>query len=62
MSTIRAFAGKVGRHLLSGGVIYLEFDSGQYAKIKKIFKNKGFEVNVRKDQYGKYRWARINKQ
>jgi len=62
LSTIRAFAGKVGRHLLSGGVIYLEFDSGQYAKIKKIFKNKGFEVNVRKDQYGKYRWARINKQ
>lgn len=60
LSAIRAFAEKVLSRLLPGGVVYMEFDSGQYAKVKKIFKSKGFEVDIRKDQYEKYRWARIN--
>jgi hypothetical protein len=36
----------------------MEFDSGQYAKVRKIFKNVGFEIDIRKDQYDKYRWVK----
>ena len=57
---IRKFLKKIGGYLVPGGVVYLEFDSHQRRDIIKLAKVAGVkEVDVRKDQFGKWRYARI---
>ncbi len=59
LSTIKKFIKGIGSHLNPGGVGYMEFDSGQYAEIKRLIKAVGLRGEIRKDQYGKYRWVKI---
>ena len=57
---IRKFLKGVGDYLVPGGVAYLEFDSYQKAEVAKLAKVAGAkEVGAGKDQFGKWRYARI---
>jgi len=57
---IRKFLEQAKSHLVPGGVIYLEFDSQQKEEIMRIAYKFGFsEAAPYKDQYGKWRYARI---
>lgn len=57
---IRKFLKGVGDFLVPGGVVYLEFDSHQKTEIAKLAKAAGAkEVGVQKDQFDKWRYARV---
>ena len=57
---IRKFLREVKNHVVVGGVVYVEFDSYQKAEIEKLAKAAGgVEISIEKDQYGKWRYARI---
>lgn len=58
LQIIKRFITTTPQHLKPGGVVYLEFDAGQQATIRKIFKKVGMAVEIRKDQYGRYRFAK----
>jgi len=48
------------KFLKENGIIYLEFDPLQKGKIKRILKKYQYsKFNFYKDQFGKYRWAKI---
>ena len=48
------------KFLKENGIIYLEFDPLQKEKIKRILKKYQYsKFNFYKDQFGKYRWAKI---
>lgn len=45
--------------LVPGGALYVEFDDGQEEEIAELAKGSPFGmVEIRKDQYGKWRWFR----
>ena len=57
---IRKFLRKAKGYLVPGGIVYLEFDSHQKGEIAKLVKAAGAKkVAARKDQFGKWRYARI---
>ncbi|MBI2098682.1 MAG: methyltransferase [Candidatus Wildermuthbacteria bacterium] len=57
---IRKFLREVKNYLVPGGVVYLEFDSPQKTEVIKLAKAAGAkEVKAFKDQFGKWRYARI---
>lgn len=50
------------RHLNNGGVLYLEFDSQQSADVQALAMESHLsDVDMRRDQYGEWRWARLIK-
>jgi len=59
---IEKFLKEAKNFLKKTGVIYLEFDPKQKEAIKNIIKREGYSsFQFRKDQFKKYRWAKINK-
>jgi len=57
---IRKFLVEVKNYLLPRGVVYLEFDSGQEKEIEKLANEAdATEISIEKDQYEKWRYARI---
>jgi release factor glutamine methyltransferase len=57
---IRSFFKEVENYILPGGVVYMEFDSEQKEEIEKLAKQAGgTEISIEKDQYEKWRYARI---
>ncbi|MEN9342257.1 MAG: protoporphyrinogen oxidase protein [Candidatus Parcubacteria bacterium] len=58
---IRKFLKKLAGYLRDGGVCYLEFDHGQVKKIEKLVARYGLKAEMKKDQYGRYRYAVIRK-
>ncbi|MFH0890999.1 MAG: peptide chain release factor N(5)-glutamine methyltransferase [Candidatus Liptonbacteria bacterium] len=58
LAILRQILKEVPRHLRPGGKIYFEFDSGQKKRIEILFKNLPYaEHELRKDQYGEWRWG-----
>jgi release factor glutamine methyltransferase len=56
----RKFLEQAKNHLVPGGVMYLEFDSQQKQKIGRFAEKFGYKkAEFRKDQYNKWRYARI---
>jgi len=59
MEIIHKFLHTVHEYLLPGGIFYLEFDSWQGAAVRQIAKsNPNIILDIRRDQYGKVRYAR----
>ncbi|HZX50027.1 MAG TPA: methyltransferase, partial [Candidatus Paceibacterota bacterium] len=57
---IREFLGEAEKHVVPGGVVYLEFDSLQKVEVVRLAKEVGAaSVEPCKDQYNKMRYARI---
>lgn len=57
---IQKFLGQVKKYLVPGGVVYMEFDSQQKIDAIKLAKEAGAtNAEPRKDQYNKWRYARI---
>ena len=57
---IKRFLKEAKKHLLSGGKIYMEFDSPQKGRIEQALKLYGyFGWQFHKDQYGKWRFISI---
>ncbi|HZX49523.1 MAG TPA: methyltransferase [Candidatus Paceibacterota bacterium] len=60
---IRKFLREAKKHVVPGGAVYLEFDSLQKAEVVKLAKAAGPDGTVGvepcKDQYNKWRYARI---
>jgi release factor glutamine methyltransferase len=57
---IRGFLREVKKYLAPGGVVFMEFDSQQRDIIKKLAKEAGASiVEMRNDQFLKWRYARI---
>ncbi len=59
LAVIRKFLKQAGRHLAPGGRIYMEFDAGQKAEIMSLARKSGYRAAVHKDQFGKWRYARL---
>jgi len=59
---IENFLKNVSLHLNSGGAVFMEFDSIQKNKIKKMIKKYGFnKFEIKKDQYNRDRWIEFYK-
>lgn len=57
---MRIFLNQAKKHLTKNGKIYLEFGFGQKSAVEKILKMEGFsDFKVKKDQFGRYRFAVI---
>jgi len=57
---IRKFLKEVKKHVVEGGVVYMEFDSSQRQEALRLARSAGAAEAVgHKDQYGKWRYARI---
>jgi len=57
---IQEFLSQAKKHLNPGGVVYLEFDSQQKARVIKLSKRASATIaRAHKDQYNKWRYARI---
>ncbi|MDO8504841.1 MAG: methyltransferase [Candidatus Liptonbacteria bacterium] len=54
------FLAGLKQHLLPGGEAWMEFDSPEKSKIKKLIKGEGLISRFQKDQYGKWRYAVIS--
>lgn len=62
LEIIRVFLKKAKNYLKKDGEIFMEFDSLQTEKIKEILELENYsEFEFYKDQFRKYRWARILK-
>ena len=60
LTYIRKFLKETKNYLAPRGIVYLEFDSHQKAEVMKLAKAAGAkEVKISKDQFGKWRYARI---
>jgi|SRR3989344_1127939 len=59
---IKKFISESPPHLNNGGALYLEFDSWQCADIQALAAKSHFsDIDMRRDQYGEWRWARFMK-
>jgi methylase of polypeptide subunit release factors len=56
---IRHLLKQAPAHLAVGGKLFLEFDSSQKRAISVLAKQSGYEAEFSKDQYGKWRYARL---
>ncbi len=55
--TIEMFLKKAGEHLVPGGVLYMEFGSGQENEVSILLESFRYAYQLHKDQFGMYRYA-----